>query len=311
MKIDGKKPADMSGGRHDAVANANGSEGPAAPKLQARPKNAARLIHENECTGSTATTADVNAKSMRWVSFEALYNPHAADFPYTNRGTEFLWTHGLGRNENRKSQLFDERTCDERIVDQRRTNVARHFTNTWPSRLPSQQQQQIERGRYYLTDLSSRSRHCRDYPDFANFVGAGQTGDLPERILHAAGPQLHNFLCQTYLYNPALSLFGHVGLRRVEPMPNLRTVFDITRNQRGQVQARYAACDDRLDRAMLVGTEDYDEHEASALAPASIRFSGTLLFSPDGYCAIGPVRIHATAMQFAEPTDLAVTDSFA
>jgi hypothetical protein len=126
-----------------------------------------------------------------------------------------------------------------------------------------------------------------------------------------AGPQLHNFLCQTYLYNPALSLFGHAGQRRVEPMPNLRTVYDVARNQHGQVQVRYTARDDRLDSAMLVGVEDHDEHEAGALAPASIRFSGTLLFSSDGACAIGPVKVHATEMQFAESAALAVTDSFA
>lgn len=162
-----------------------------------------------------------------------------------------------------------------------------------------------------MTDPDGRSRQCSNYPDFVKFIGAGQTGDFPERVLHVAGPQLHNFLCQTYLYNPALSLFGHAGQRRVEPIPNLRTVYDIARNQHGQVQVRYTARDDGLDRAMLVGIDDYDGHEANALTPASIRFSGTLLCSPDGACAIGPVQIHATAMQFAEPTAPAVTDTFA
>jgi hypothetical protein len=190
-------------------------------------------------------------------------------------------------------------------------NVARHFTSTWHSRLPSHQQRQLEHGSYFLTTLDGQSQHCRDYSDLAKFVGAGQTGDLPERVLHVAGPQLHNFLCQTYLYNPALSLFGHVGHRRVEPMPNLLTVYDLARNQHGKVQVCYTAHDDALDRAMLVGMEDYDEHEASALMPASVRFTGTLLFSPDGSCAIGPVQIYASAMQFPQPMPLAVTDTFA
>lgn len=311
MKIDGRKPAETSCGWHGVVANDNGRKGLATPKLQARPESAAKLMQAKECAGRAMIATDVQAGNMRWVPFEMLYNPHTANFPGDGRRAEILRPHGIPADEARKIRVFEERTGDERIVEQRKINLTRHFTSTWPSRLPHHQQRQLEQGRYFLTDLDGRSRRCCAYPDFAEFVGAGPTGDLAERILHVAGPQLHNFLCQTFLYNPSLCLFGHAGQRRVEPVPNLRTVYDVARNQYGQVQVRYTARDDGLDRAMLVGIEDHDEHEASALTPASIRFSGALLFSPDGACAIGPVRIHATAMQFTEPTAPAVTDSFA
>lgn len=310
MKIDGKKASETSCEWHGVVVNGNGRQELATPKLQARSESMGKLMQARECAGKTAIAANVQPGKMHWVPFETLYKPHTADFPDSSCA-EMLRLHGGASAEVEKFHVFDERSGDERIVEQRKWNVARHFTNTWASRLPAHQQRQLEQGNYFLTGLDGRSRHCCDYPDFANFTGAGQTGDLPERVLHVAGPQLHNFLCQTYLYNLALSLFDRVGQRRVEPIPNLRTVYDIARNQHGQVRVRYTAHDDALDRAMLVGTEDHDEHEASALTPASIRFSGTLLFSPDGACAIGPVQIHATAMQFAEPTALAVTDSFA
>nr|WP_217345463.1 hypothetical protein [Noviherbaspirillum sp. L7-7A]MBV0879746.1 hypothetical protein [Noviherbaspirillum sp. L7-7A] len=310
MKIDGKKLDEMPYAWHDVVTHGNAHIQLTPPKLQARPESMAKLMQAKECSGKAVSTTSVQNTGMRWMPFERMYNPQT-DFPNNSGRVETLRPQGTLLEETRNIHAFDERPGDERIVDQRKINVARHFTNTWPSRLPSHQQRQLEHGSYYLITPDGQSRQCRDYPDFAKFVDAVQTGDLPERILHVAGPQLHNFLCQTYLYNPALSLFGHVGQRRVEPMPNLRTVYDIARNQQGQVQVRYTARDDGLDRAMLVGIEDYDEHEASALMPASIRFSGSLLFSPDGACAIGPVRMHATAMQFSEPTALAVTDSFA
>lgn len=310
MKIDGKKAVETSRGWHGVVENDGERERLTTPRLQARPEGTAKLMQAKGCA-SQAMAAAVQAGNMHWVPYETLCNPDTPAFPGNDRRVEVLRSQDLPAGQAGTIEVFNEGQGDERIVEQHKRNVVRHFANTWPSRLPYSQQAQVEQGRYFLTDPDGRSRQCSDYPDFARFIGAGQTGDLPERVLHVAGPQLHNFLCQTYLYNPALSLFGHAGQRRVEPMPNLRTVYDVARNQHGQVQVRYMAHDDALDRAMLVGTEDHDEHEASALTPASIRFSGTLLFSPDGACAIGPVRVHATAMQFAEPTALAVTDSFA
>lgn len=310
MKIDGKKPAETSSGWHGVVAIDNGRKELATPKLQARTESATKLMQAREPTSQTLPATDVQPGNMRWVPFHMLCGPQAAGFPDHKNSAEILRPHGFTLDDIGTFHAFDERPGDERIGAQRKINITRHFTTTWLSRLPSHQQQQLEQGLYFLTDLNGRSRHCRAYADFAEFVGAGQTGDLPERVLHVAGPQLHNFLCQTYLYNPALSLFGHAGQRRVEPMPDLRTAYGVARDQHGQVQIRYTARDDGLDRAMLVGMEEHDEHEVSVRTPASIRFHGTLLFSPDGACAIGPVQIHATPMQFMEPAALPVTDSF-
>lgn len=309
MKIDGKKAIETSCGWHGVVGNDAGREGLATPRLQARPEGTAKLMQAKECA-SQAMAAAVQAGNIRWVPYETLCCPDMPAFP-DDRRAGVVQPQDLPSGEARTIEVFTERPGDERILDQRERSMVQHFSNTWPSRLSHSQQRQLEQGHYFLTDPDGQSRQCSDYPDFARFIGTGQTGDLPERVLHVAGPQLHNFLCQTYLYNPALSLFGHAGQRRVEPMPNLRTVFDVARNQHGQVQVRYTAHDDRLDSAMLVGVEDHDEHEAGALAPASIRFSGTLLFSPDGACAISPVRVHASEMRFAESAASAVTDSFA
>lgn len=313
MKIDGKKASEASKAScewRSAIMNGNGRHELATPKLQVRPESGAKLMQARKCDDKAAIPLHVPAGNTQWVSFETPCKPQTADFPDHNSRAQTRRPQDGTSGEVRKFHVLCE-FAEERIVEQHKMNVARHFTNTWHSRLPAHQQRQLEEGSYFLVEADGRSRHCCDYMDFANFTGAGHTSDLPERVLHVAGPQLHNFLCQTYLYNPALSLFGHVGQRRVEPMPDLLSAYHIARNENGQVRVQYTAHDDSFDRAMMVGADDHDEYEARALAPASILFSGTLLFSPDGSCAIGPVQIHATAMHFPEPLPLAIADTFA
>lgn len=50
-------------------------------------------------------------------------------------------------------------------------------------------------------------------------------------------------------------------------MPELRTKFEVEHHQDGRVSAKYVASDENLSRAMLVGREPYDEHEASSHYP--------------------------------------------
>lgn len=209
--------------------------------------------------------------------------------------------------------LFNEAPGDMRIAAEHRKNVGVYFMAPWASRLPLHHQQQLEQGNYVLKHPDGEISRCTSYSEFTQFAGVGAPL-LPELILHVAGPQLQNFLCQTYLYNQLLSLFAHIGERRVEPMPELRTRFALEHKQDGRISATYVAIDENLSKAMLVGRKPYDEHEASPVAQASIHFSGALLFSPTLAFSIAPVKIFATGMQFAavaESAALAVTDSFA
>jgi hypothetical protein len=199
---------------------------------------------------------------------------------------------------------FDEQPSNQRIVHQQMRNLARYFTDTWPSRLPFSQQQQFEQGNYVLLHGDGETRPCATYLELARFVSGGTVPDMPERLLHVAGPRLPNFLCQTYLYNPALCLFGHVGQHRIEPLADLRTLFEVAHNQNGEIRVHYTASDDHFDRIILVGPRENDEFEAELLAPASVRFSGTLLFAPDGGYAVGPVQMRASAIRLQTSQDV-------
>lgn len=223
-------------------------------------------------------------------------------------------THGTTITQSGQTVFFDEGPGDKRIAAEHRKNVGVYFTAPWASRLPLHHQQQLEQGNYVLRHPNGEVSRCTSYAEFTQFTGEGAPPLLPELILHIAGPQLHNFLCQTYLYNQSLSLFQLVGERRVEPMPVLSTKFELEHHTDGRIVASYVASDDNLGKVMLVGRKPYDEHDASPIGRAGIHFSGTLMFSPTLAFSIAPVKISATCMQFAavaESAALAVTDSFA
>jgi len=244
--------------------------------------------------------------------------PASHDAPVTPRlvarsaGTEKLMDAGMCARAGHpagESVVFIEVPGDPRITFEHSRNVSLYFTNTWDSRVPCHQQQ-LEQGSYGFLQAGGAVHRCTSHADFLRFAGAGDAPLLPDLILHVAGPRLHNFLCQTYLYNPSLALLGHVGQRRVEPLPDLRSVFELERRQDGQVIARYLASDDAVEKVMLAGPDAHDEHEARFSGRASIRFSGTLLFSPDLAFSVGPVQMRATGMQFPEQAAAPVTTSF-
>lgn len=225
-----------------------------------------------------------------------------------------IWqTHRKTGSPSGLTVSFDETPGDTRIAAEHRKNVGMYFTAPWTSRLPLHQQQ-LEQANYILKHTNGDISRCTSYREFMQFTGNGAHPLLPELILHVAGPQLHNFLCQTYLYNQSLSLFQQVGERRVEPMPELRTKFELEQQPDGRILAKYVASDENLSKAMLLGREPFDEYEASPMNQASIRFSGTLLFYPTLAFSIAPVNIFAAGMQFAagpESNASAVTDTFA
>lgn len=295
MKINGEKPAEMSSGPSCVVTDSNWRKAPLPPKLLAREEGGEKLMRSGQSGNKALPAPSSLPRELSWFPYRVLASMVTALFPNDRQRTNAPPSESTTPATNGASLSFDEQPDDQRIVHRHKINITRHFTDTWASRLPHHQQQ-LEQGSYLLVQASGKTCACTSYPDFAKFVG-GDMPDLPERILHIAGPQLANFLCQTYLYNPALPLCGHIGQQRVEPLVNLRTKFEIARNQDGQVQVRYTAGDEHINRVMLVGPSDYDEHDAELLSPASICFSGTLLFSSQGDCAIGPVQVRSTAMR--------------
>lgn len=295
MKINGEKPTEMSSGLTCVVADSNWRKTPPGPRLLLREESAEKLMRPGQSENKAVPALSSRPREISWLPYQMLASMVTALFPNDCQPADARPSESTAPAMNRAILSFDEQPDDQRIVHRHKINVTRHFTDTWASRLPYHQQQ-LEQGSYLLIPASGKTSACTSYPDFAEFIG-GDIPDLSERILHIAGPQLANFLCQTYLYNPALPLCGHVGQQRVEPLVNLRTKFEIARNQDGQVQVRYTAGDDHINRVMLVGPADHDEHDAELLSPASIRVSGTLLFSSNGACAIGPVQVRTTAMR--------------
>ena len=274
------------------------------PKLVIRTADTAKIIQAERCEKSGMLLPAGDPPQINCVSF--------GDFCFPETAAPNNWqtrrrTSGLSG----QTVSFDEAPGDTRIAAEHRKNAGMYFAATWPTRLPLHYQEQLEHGNYFLRHPNGEISRCTSYSEFIQFTGNGANSLLPELVLHVAGPQLHNFLCQTYLYNQSLSLFPYVGERRVEPMPELRTKFEIENHQDGRVSARYVASDENLSKVMLVGSEAYDEHEDSPVNQASIHFSGTLLFSSTLAFSIAPVNLFSTPMQFAEPTALAVTDSFA
>ncbi len=302
MKIDGKRLAEPHPAFSSSVLAERKRDELATPKLLARPEQAAKLIPaaQSECKEGFPSSAPPRLDCLPYQAMSGRIN---AKFPVTapHAGSPLANDRLSGKHGTVLS--FDEQPGDQRIVHQHKRNLARHFTDTWPSRLPCSQHQQFEQGDYVLVQPDGETRPCTSYRELAEFVTNSAVPDMPERLLHIAGPQLPNFLCQTYLYNPALFLFGHVDQRRIEPLANLSTMFEVARNQDGEIRVRYTASDDQVDSVILVGRQENDEHEAALVAPSSIRFSGTLLFASDGTCAIGPVQMHASSIRLQGPQD--------
>jgi hypothetical protein len=267
----------------------------ATPRLLARSEHAGKFMRTAESERKPSEPS--GQAKLGCFSRQALLSQIKAGFP----GPEVRAGKQLKDNQLSSAHcatlIFDEEPSDQRIAYQHERNFAMYFTNTWPSRLRSSQQQQFAQGDYVLMHPNGETVSCTTYRELAEFVTNSAVPDMPERLLHLAGPQLSNFLCQTFLYNPALCLFGYAGQHRVEPLPNLRTTFEVARNQDGEIRVRYTAGDNNVHRTILVGPRGNDEYEAELLAPASIHFSGTLLFALDGACAVGPVQVRATAIK--------------
>ena len=340
MKINGKTYADAPVGFNEASNALSHQEAPVTPKLLTRTPDTAKLM-QAEKSGKIAVPLPAgDSPQISWVPFEDFSVSAASDCIHAGTPVN-SWMQDAVSNRTSRNRLptqphlvppcsgqkhettitqagqtvfFDEAPGDRRITAEHRKNVGVYFTDSWASRLPLHHQQQVEQGNYVLRHPNGEVSRCTSYAEFTRFTGEGAPPLLPELILHIAGPQLHNFLCQTYLYNQALSLFQLVGERRVEPMPVLTTTFELEHHTDGRILATYVASDDNLGKVMLVGRKPYDEHEAGPIGQAGIHFSGTLLFSPTLAFSIAPVKISATGMQFAaaaESAVLAVTDSFA
>lgn len=314
-------------------------EVPVTPKVVTRTADTAKLMQAEKCGKSAIPLPAGDLPQISWVPFEDFSDSKVPDpvklgkcadsllqgavpdktshdlmptLPYM-AATGIWQTRRKTTSTSGPNVLFDEAPGDARIAAEHRKNVGMYFTTPWASRLPLHQQQ-LEQGNYILQYTNGDIRRCTSYKAFMQFTGNGAHPLLPEVILHVAGPRLHNFLCQTYLYNQALSLFRQVGERRVEPMPELRTKFELEQQHDGRILAKYVASDENLSKAMLLGREPYDEYEASPMNRASIRFSGTLLFYPTLTFSIAPVQISATGLQFASvlaSTASAATDTFA
>lgn len=301
MKIDGKRLAETHPVFSSAVLDEGKRDELTTPRLLARPEQTGKLIPTAQSESKEAFLP--SPLQLDCLPYPALSSRIKANFPDTVPHAGIGLTNDQPSGTHGTALSFDEQPSDQRIIHQHKRNLARHFTDTWPSRLPFSEQRQFEQGSYVLVHPDGETRPCTTYRELAEFVANRVISDMPERLLHVAGPQLPNFLCQTYLYNPALCLFGHVDQRRIEPLANLCTMFEVARSEDGEIRVRYTASDDHVDRVILVGPGENDEHEAALLAPASILFRGTLLFASDGACAVGPVQIRASAIHLPRPQD--------
>ncbi|MFS0754950.1 hypothetical protein ABC383_09665 [Noviherbaspirillum sp. 1P10PC] len=295
MKIDGKRLAEPHLSSSGLAFNEARRNELTTPRLLARPEHAEKFMRAAQ--GESKAGPLPVPLQLASLPFPALSCQINASFPDAGQQSCKRPANEPFSTPHDAVLCFDEQLSDQRIAHQHMRNLARYFTDTWPSRLPFSQPQQFEQSEYVLTHGNGQSRRCTTYRELARFVASSAVPDMPDRLLHVAGPQLSNFLCQTYLYNPALCLFGNVGHHRIEPLANLRVTFEIACNPDGAIRVRYSASDDHVDRVMLVGPQEHDEHEAPLLAPASIRFSGTLLFAADGAYAVGPVQVRASAFQ--------------
>ena len=295
MKIDRKSLAEAQPDSSKSSLSETRCREPGTPRLLARAEQAEKFMRA--ALGESKAVHSCASPQLAFLPYQALSGQVNAGFPNAGWQQNKQPAYGQMSIAHGAALSFDEQPNDQRIACHHMRNLARYFTDTWPTRVPFSQPQQFEQSDYMLTDGSGQSRRCGTYRELTQFLAGSAVPDMADRLLHVAGPRLSNFLCQTYLYNPALCLFGNVGRHRIEPLANLRATFEIACNQRGEIRVRYTASDDHVDRVMLVGPLEHDEHEALLAAPASIRFSGTLLFAADGAYAVGPVQVRASAIQ--------------
>ena len=285
MKIDSKVKAEASGADHDAAAPQSCRQDmPAMPMPTVRSTGAKGLAQR---------TAPARA-GMPQPSPLSMPSPPDAAAPRQAAGAASkAWRNPSFRADGENILLLQETPADQRTAGQRAINLARYFTDTWPSVAAGSHERQLASGQYLLCRQHAQKRPFASHAEFVQFVRGAGAGFLPDFILHVAGPPLHNFLCHTFLYNPSLALFEPADGRRVEPVPDLKTVFELRRDEDGSIAVDYAAGDNRVDSVMLLGQCDHDEHEVRPASPGSISFTGTLRFFADGRFTAGPVQVRA------------------
>lgn len=164
----------------------------------------------------------------------------------------------------------------------RESKIASHFTGTWLSRTDDYEKI-VDNGNYYLTDARVGEIRCTSYKDFSEYVGTGSKNYFPQVILHVAGDRIKNFLSNTYLYAYEKPFFTDAKGQRVDPVPDLRTTFVLSRREDGRITVKFSCADDAVKLAMLVDNDDDGlQRDAIPLFQASLEFQGTFHFYPDG-----------------------------
>jgi hypothetical protein len=186
---------------------------------------------------------------------------------------------------------------DRQINTIRERNMDRYFTETWLTRADDYDRQ-VGLGNYFLTDQDGVVQKCRSYNELRDYVGLGAKKQLPEVLLHVAGDRISNFLCQTYLYDGERPYCMAADGSRVDPVPDLKTRFILSRNHSGVIIVQYCCHDDAVARAMLqLNGNDVD---GIPLFPASITFSGEMRFHPNEDFECGPVEIQGINLHLFE-----------
>ena len=180
---------------------------------------------------------------------------------------------------DRRTVLFRDRRNVPAINQVHENNIARYFKSTWLDRDEDYKTTLIE-GQYFLTEKSDAFVRCLSYPAFREYIGEGDRGTLPELVLHVAGPRIKNFLCQTYLYEPATELLEDVRGNKVHPVADLQTRFTFNRDNNGVITVYYVCSDPAVESVMLVGDGE-TESDATPLLKGSLEFKGELRFYPD------------------------------
>jgi hypothetical protein len=189
-----------------------------------------------------------------------------------------------------KSTEFQDTLLDQRLNQLREKNIDRHFTGTWINR-DDDYDQVVRQGNYYFTD-DGVERKCKSYAELAGHVGSGSKHSLPQVVLHVAGERIKNFLCNTYLYDSGKPLFTDARGRRVDPVPNLRTTFNLSRNAEGRITVRFSCVDPAVGLAMLLEPgDDRPGIEATPLFRASLEFHGEMHFYPNEEFEAGDIRL--------------------
>lgn len=177
---------------------------------------------------------------------------------------------------------FHDRLQQPALNGLREKNIDRYFTETWRGRVDDYKSV-VKQGNYYLTDASGVEYPCISYEKLCEYVGNGSKNSLPQVVIHVMGDRIKNFLCNTYLYGGEKPLFNDASGRRVDPVPDLRTKFVLSRNENGRVDVAFSCVDPAIKSAMLVDADgDGPGADAAPLFQASLAFHGTFHFYPDG-----------------------------